>query len=94
MREIAPSHEPAHGRHRVVVVGAGFGGLETVQQLAGSGVDITLVDRRNHHLFQPVLYQVAGASLSPSEIAWARATPSRLMHRAMASRPCGVRPMP
>ena len=38
MREIAPSHEPAHGRHRVVVVGAGFGGLETVQRLAGSGV--------------------------------------------------------
>lgn len=70
MREIAPSHEPAHGRHRVVVVGAGFGGLETVQRLAGSGVDITLVDRRNHHLFQPLLYQVAGASLSPSEIAW------------------------
>lgn len=70
MREIASSHEPAHGRHRVVVVGAGFGGLETVQRLAGSGVDITLVDRRNHHLFQPLLYQVAGASLSPSEIAW------------------------
>ena len=70
MREIASSNDPASGRHRVVVVGAGFGGLETVQRLAGSGVDITLVDRRNHHLFQPLLYQVAGASLSPSEIAW------------------------
>jgi len=70
MREIASSHDPTSGRHRVVVVGAGFGGLETVQCLAGSGVDIAIVDRRNHHLFQPLLYQVAGASLSPSEIAW------------------------
>ncbi len=69
-REIPFSHDPAAGRHRVVVVGAGFGGLEVVQGLAGSGVDITVVDRRNHHLFQPLLYQVAGASLSPSEIAW------------------------
>lgn len=55
---------------RVVVVGAGFGGLEVVQRLAGKGAQITLVDRRNHHLFQPLLYQVAGASLSTSEIAW------------------------
>lgn len=69
-REIASSHKPTSGHHRVVVVGAGFGGLEVVQKLAGSGVDITVVDRRNHHLFQPLLYQVAGASLSPSEIAW------------------------
>jgi NADH dehydrogenase len=56
--------------HHVVVVGAGFGGLETVHRLAGAPVDITLVDRRNHHLFQPLLYQVATASLAPSEIAW------------------------
>ncbi len=70
MREIAASYEPELGRHRVVVVGAGFGGLETVQALKGSGTHITIVDRRNHHLFQPLLYQVAGASLSPSEIAW------------------------
>jgi NADH:ubiquinone reductase (H+-translocating) len=70
MRQIATNHDCASGRHRVVVVGAGFGGLEVVQGLAPSGVDITVVDRRNHHLFQPLLYQVAGASLSPSEIAW------------------------
>jgi NADPH-dependent 2,4-dienoyl-CoA reductase/sulfur reductase-like enzyme len=57
-------------RHHVVVVGAGFGGLETVHRLAGAPVRITLVDRRNHHLFQPLLYQVATASLAPSEIAW------------------------
>jgi NADH dehydrogenase len=56
--------------HRVVIVGAGFGGLETAYQLAGAPVAITLVDRRNHHLFQPLLYQVATASLATSEIAW------------------------
>ena len=56
--------------HRVVIVSAGFGGLETVFGLAGTPVQITLVDRRNHHLFQPLLYQVATASLATSEIAW------------------------
>jgi len=57
-------------RHHVVVVGAGFGGLDAVHRLAGAPVRITMVDRRNHHLFQPLLYQVATASLAPSEIAW------------------------
>src|SRR3981189_2025677 len=56
--------------HRVVVVGAGFGGLETTHRLAGAPVHITPIDRRNHHLFQPLLYQVATASLATSEIAW------------------------
>src|ERR1700730_16714140 len=56
--------------HRVGLVGAGLGGLETVFGLAGAPVQITLVDRRNHHLFQPLLYQVATASLDTSEIAW------------------------
>ena len=56
--------------HRVVIVGAGFGGLEATYRLAGTPVDITLIDRRNHHLFQPLLYQVATASLATSEIAW------------------------
>jgi NADH dehydrogenase len=56
--------------HRVVIVGAGFGGLETTYQLKGAPVTITLIDRRNHHLFQPLLYQVATASLATSEIAW------------------------
>jgi NADH dehydrogenase len=56
--------------HRVVIVGAGFGGLEATHRLAGSPVEITLIDRRNHHLFQPLLYQVATASLATSEIAW------------------------
>jgi len=56
--------------HRVVIVGAGFGGLETTHRLAGAPVSITLIDRRNHHLFQPLLYQVATASLATSEIAW------------------------
>lgn len=56
--------------HRVVIVGAGFGGLETTYRLAAAPVEITLIDRRNHHLFQPLLYQVATASLATSEIAW------------------------
>jgi NADH dehydrogenase len=58
------------GPHRVVIVGAGFGGLEAAHRFAGAPVSITLVDRRNHHLFQPLLYQVATASLATSEIAW------------------------
>lgn len=58
------------GRPRVVVVGAGFGGLEAVKGLAGAPVAVTFIDRRNHHLFQPLLYQVATASLATSEIAW------------------------
>src|SRR5215471_20289760 len=56
--------------HRVVIVGAGFGGLETTHRLNGAPVTITMIDRRNHHLFQPLLYQVATASLATSEIAW------------------------
>ncbi|MBS0531973.1 MAG: NAD(P)/FAD-dependent oxidoreductase [Proteobacteria bacterium] len=56
--------------HHIVIVGGGFGGLEAVHRLAGAPVSITLVDRRNHHLFQPLLYQVATASLATSEIAW------------------------
>jgi NADH:quinone reductase (non-electrogenic) len=60
----------SEGRHRVVIVGGGFGGLEAVTGLAGASVSVTLIDRRNHHLFQPLLYQVATASLAPSEIAW------------------------
>jgi NADH dehydrogenase len=54
----------------VVVIGAGFGGLTCVQALVRSPVRITLIDRRNYHLFQPLLYQVATAALSPAEIAW------------------------
>jgi NADH dehydrogenase len=57
-------------RHHVVIVGVGFGGLEAAHALAGAPVDVTLIDRRNHHLFQPLLYQVATASLATSEIAW------------------------
>jgi NADH:quinone reductase (non-electrogenic) len=56
-------------RHRVVVVGAGFGGLPAVRRLGGVPVEVTLADRRNHHLFQPLLYQVATAMLSPGQIA-------------------------
>lgn len=61
---------PDHAkRPRVVIVGAGFGGLAAAKRLAGKPVDVTVVDRRNHHLFQPLLYQVATAALSPADIA-------------------------
>ncbi len=56
--------------HHVVIVGGGFGGLEVARQLTSAKIRITLIDRRNHHLFQPLLYQVATASLATSEIAW------------------------
>ena len=56
--------------HHVVVVGGGFGGLQLVHGLEGAPVRITLIDRRNHHLFQPLLYQVATTALATSEIAW------------------------
>lgn len=56
-------------RPRVVILGAGFGGLNAAQALKSAPVDVTLVDRRNYHLFQPLLYQVATAGLSPAQIA-------------------------
>ncbi|KQO80250.1 NAD(P)/FAD-dependent oxidoreductase [Rhizobium sp. Leaf262] len=63
--------------HHVVVVGGGFGGLQVVRGLKGAPVRITLIDRRNHHLFQPLLYQVATTALATSEIAW----PIRRLYR-------------
>jgi NADH:ubiquinone reductase (H+-translocating) len=63
---------------RVVIVGAGFAGLRAARGLAGKGIPITIVDRKNHHTFQPLLYQVATAGLSPGEIA----APIRSIFRA------------
>ena len=57
-------------RPRVVIVGAGFGGLFAAQALARAPADVTIIDRHNYHLFQPLLYQVATAGLPPSDIAW------------------------
>jgi len=57
-------------RARIVIIGGGFGGIASAQALARADVDVLVIDRRNHHLFQPLLYQVATATLSPSEIAW------------------------
>ena len=57
------------GRHQVVVVGGGFGGINVTRALAGADVDVTVVDRTNHHLFQPLLYQVAAGILSEGLIA-------------------------
>ena len=62
------------GHPKVVIVGSGFGGLAAAKALGGSEADVTLIDRANHHLFQPLLYQVATAALSPSDIATATRT--------------------
>ncbi len=56
-------------RHRVVIVGAGFGGLAAAKELAGTDLDVTIVDKHNYHGFSPLLYQVATAGLSPDDIA-------------------------
>jgi NADH dehydrogenase len=71
---IAPADGSSVGRAnkawKVVIVGGGFGGLSAAKHLKSGSVDVTLIDRRNYHLFQPLLYQVATGSLSPGEIAY------------------------
>jgi NADH:ubiquinone reductase (H+-translocating) len=68
-RPVPAARAPRRARHRVVVVGGGFAGLQAVRKLARAPVDVTLIDRRNFHLFQPLAYQVATGALSPAEIA-------------------------
>src|SRR5256885_7999030 len=68
-RPVPAARALRRARHRVVVVGGGFAGLQAVRKLARAPVDITLIDRRNFHLFQPLAYQVATGFLSPAEIA-------------------------
>jgi NADH:ubiquinone reductase (H+-translocating) len=75
----APCHDGSV--HRVVIVGGGFGGLRAARALRHAPVEVTLIDRRNFHLFQPLLYQVATGSLSPGEIA----TPLRAVLRRQAN---------
>jgi NADH dehydrogenase len=60
---------PKATQPRIVIIGAGFGGLYAAKRLAGAAAEITLIDRSNHHLFQPLLYQVATAALSAADIA-------------------------
>src|SRR5688500_10336568 len=65
----APNDLSTSARPKVVIIGGGFGGLWAAKALANKPVDVTLIDRKNHHVFQPLLYQVATAVLSPGEIA-------------------------
>jgi NADH dehydrogenase len=60
----------AETKAKVVIVGAGFGGLRAAMALRRTDADITVIDRQNHHCFQPLLYQVATAALSPADVAW------------------------
>ena len=68
-------------RPRVVIVGAGFGGLRAARSLSGSSADVTLLDRNNYHTFHALLYQVAAAELEPSDISY----PIRSILRKMSN---------
>src|SRR4051812_2035190 len=67
--ERLPIASPVARRKRIVIVGGGFAGIAAARALKRSDADVVLIDRRNHHIFQPLLYQVATAVLAPSEIA-------------------------
>src|ERR1700757_2892163 len=68
-RVTAVVEAPRRDRKRVVIIGGGFGGIAAARALRRADAEIDLIDRRNHHIFQPLLYQVATAVLSPAEIA-------------------------
>jgi len=70
LTKVAEAFTGAGRRPRVVIIGAGFGGLACAKTLARADCDVVLIDRENHHCFQPLLYQVATAALSPKDIAW------------------------
>src|SRR5215470_6971677 len=67
----AVTEAPRRERKRVVIIGGGFAGIAAAHALRHADVEVLLIDRRNHHIFQPLLYQVATAVLSPAEIACA-----------------------
>ena len=68
-RTLRAARSPGEQRKRIVIVGGGFAGLAAARALKRTDADVVLIDRRNHHIFQPLLYQVATAVLAPSEIA-------------------------
>ena len=68
-RTLPAARSPGEQRKRIVIVGGGFAGLAAARALKRTDADVVLIDRRNHHIFQPLLYQVATAVLAPSEIA-------------------------
>jgi NADH dehydrogenase len=89
------SNEARPGRPHVVVVGAGFGGLAAARALARAPVEVIVLDARNHHTFQPLLYQVATAALSPAEIAWPirRLLRTQANAKVLMSRATGIEPI-
>jgi flavin-dependent dehydrogenase len=90
MTDRKPENQP-----HVVIVGGGFGGLNAIKALKRAPVRVTLIDRSNHHLFQPLLYQVATAGLSPAEIATpirsaVRKQQNASTHRERPTRDCSA----
>ena len=63
-----PVNIPETAQKRIVIIGAGFGGLKLAQKLIGSGYQVVLIDKNNYHQFQPLFYQVASAGIEPSSI--------------------------
>src|SRR6266550_4937137 len=80
------------GRAKVVIIGAGFGGIEAAKALRRAPVEVTVIDRQNHPCFQPLLYQVATAALSPADVAWPiRAILRRQKNaRVLMAEVCGI----
>src|SRR5699024_3065784 len=70
MDEMSPGTNQSAHRPNIVIVGGGFGGITAARQLRRQNVDITLIDRHTYNTFQPLLYQVATASLNPGDITW------------------------
>src|SRR5437763_1227830 len=68
-RRLMSTDGTARGRRRVVIIGGGFGGMEAARKLKRADVDVTVVDRTNHHLFQPLIYQMAAGALSAGQVA-------------------------
>ena len=68
-QELSPPEPAPRKQKRVVIIGGGFGGVAAAHALRHADAEVILIDRRNHHIFQPLLYQVATAVLSPAEIA-------------------------
>ena len=89
-KQLPSPTRPRPQRKRIVIIGGGFAGLAAARALRHADADVVLIDRRNHHIFQPLLYQVATAVLSPAEIA----APIRQLEAKQQNSVCSWRRLP